>query len=121
MLFAYLQLGPGTGLAAAIGYLVVNTLMGNVIEPRVMGRGMGLSTLVVFLSLIFWGWVLGPVGMLLSVPLTVILKRALELQEGTRWIGVLLGPELAPVQEPAAATSQLPRAEMPATPTSDKS
>jgi hypothetical protein len=59
--------------------------------------------------------------MLLSVPLTVILKRALELQEGTRWIGVLLGPELAPVQEPAAATSQLPRAEMPATPTSDKS
>jgi predicted PurR-regulated permease PerM len=117
VLFAYLQLGPGTGLAAAIGYLVVNTLMGNVIEPRVMGRGMGLSTLVVFLSLVFWGWVLGPVGMLLSVPLTVILKRALELQENTRWIGVLLGPELPPVQETPAAPSQLPTAEMPATPT----
>ena len=114
VLFAYLQLGPGTGLAAAIGYLVVNTLMGNVIEPRVMGRGMGLSTLVVFLSLVFWGWVLGPVGMLLSVPLTVILKRALELRENTRWIGVLLGPELAPVP---AAPSQPPTAEMPTTPT----
>ncbi|MEE9578237.1 MAG: AI-2E family transporter [Gemmatimonadota bacterium] len=117
VLFSYLQLGPGTGLAAAIGYLVVNMLIGNVIEPRVMGRGMGLSTLIVFLSLVFWGWVLGPVGMLLSVPLTVILKRALELQESTRWIGVLLGPELAPVQETPAAPSQLPAAEMPATPT----
>ena len=99
ILFSYLQLGPGTALAAAIGYLVVNTLMGNVIEPRVMGRGMGLSTLVVFLSLVFWGWVLGPVGMLLSVPLTVISKRALELQESTRWIAVLLGPEVAAVQQ----------------------
>lgn len=102
ILFSYLQLGPGAGLAAAIGYLVVNTLMGNVIEPRVMGRGMGLSTLVVFLSLVFWGWVLGPVGMLLSVPLTVILKRGLELREGTRWIAVLLGPELPPVEEATA-------------------
>ncbi len=118
VLFAYLQLGPGTALAAAIGYLVVNTLMGNVIEPRVMGRGMGLSTLVVFVSLVFWGWVLGPVGMLLSVPLTVILKRALELQESTRWIGVLLGPELAPVQEASAAPSQPPTQDTPpATPT----
>ncbi len=92
VLFSFLQLGPGAGLAAGIGYLVVNTLMGNVIEPRVMGLGMGLSTLVVFLSLVFWGWVLGPIGMLLSVPLTVILKRALELQDSTRWIGILLGP-----------------------------
>ncbi|UCG76315.1 MAG: AI-2E family transporter [Gemmatimonadota bacterium] len=98
VLFAYLQLGPGTGVAAALGYVVVNTLMGNLIEPRVMGRGVGLSTLVVFLSLIFWGWVLGPVGMLLSVPLTVILKIALGLQKNTRWIAVLLGPE-RPVRE----------------------
>lgn len=117
VLFADLQLGPGTGLAAAIGYLVVNTLMGNVIEPRVMGRGMGLSTLVVFLSLVFWGWVLGPVGMLLSVPLTVILKRALELQESTRWIGVLLGPELAAAREASAPTSREPTSEAAANPT----
>jgi predicted PurR-regulated permease PerM len=110
VLFAFLQLGPGAGLAAALGYLVVNTLMGNVVEPRVMGRGMGLSTLVVFLSLIFWGWVLGPIGMLLSVPLTVILKRALELQDSTRWIGILLGPAMPagtpvalPVTEEASA------------------
>lgn len=95
LLLAMVQIGPGTALAAASGYIVVNVIMGNVIEPRFMGRGVGLSTLVVFISLVFWGWVLGPVGMLLSVPLTMIVKLALEAREDTRWIAVLLGPNIA--------------------------
>lgn len=93
VLLAVAELGPGSALLILLGYLVINTVIGNVIEPRVMGRKLGLSPLVVFLSLIFWGWVWGPAGMLLSVPLTVMVKIILEGQDGTRWIGVLLGPE----------------------------
>lgn len=93
VLLTVIQLGPMSALWVALGYLVVNILFGNVIEPRFMGRGLGLSTLVVFLSLVFWGWVLGPVGMLLSVPLTMTLKIALDGSEETRWIAIMLGPE----------------------------
>lgn len=93
VLLALIEFGGGTALLTAGGYLFVNTLFGNFIEPRVMGRGLGLSTLVVFLSLFFWGWVLGPVGVLLSVPLTMVFKIALNSSEETRWIAILLGSE----------------------------
>ena len=92
------------GVGAAIiagGYLGINTLMGNVIEPRFMGRGLGLSTLVVFLSLVFWGWLLGTVGMLLSVPLTMIVKIALESSRSAGWVSVMLSDSES-VEESAA-------------------
>jgi len=93
VLMALIQLGSGTALAVAIGYVFVNIVIGNIIEPKFMGRGVGLSTLVVFISLVFWGWILGPVGMLLSVPLTMTLKIALETNDKSKWISILLGPE----------------------------
>ena len=93
VLLALVQLGGGSALLVATGYLVVNTLVGNVWEPRIMGKGLGLSTLVVFLSLIFWGWVFGAIGMFLSVPFTMIAKIFLENDEKTQWIAILLGSE----------------------------
>jgi AI-2 transport protein TqsA len=91
VLLALIQLGPLAAGIAALGFLIVNILVGSVIEPRVMGQGIGLSALVVFLSLAFWGWVLGPVGMLLSVPLTMGVKIALSGGESTKWLSILLG------------------------------
>jgi len=102
VLLAWLQLGTPHALGVAGGYMAVNIVAGNILEPRYMGRGLGLSTLVVFLSLVFWGWVLGTVGMLLSVPLTMALKIALEANESTRWLAVMLGPAHVAAPAPKA-------------------
>lgn len=91
VLLSLVQLGVPDAVITAIGFLLVNVIVGNGMEPRIMGRGLDLSALVVFLSLVFWGWVLGSVGMLLSVPLTMTVKIALESFEETRWLGVMLG------------------------------
>ncbi len=96
VVLALVQGGVTQTLLVMAGYAVVNIGIGTFAEPRFMGRGLGLSTLVVFLSLVFWGWVLGPVGMLLSVPLTITAKIALDSNADTRWMAVMLGPRVAP-------------------------
>jgi predicted PurR-regulated permease PerM len=93
VLLAFIQLGIGSAVMAAAGYMAVNFILDIVIETRLMGHRLGLSTLIVFLSLIFWGSLLGPVGMVLCIPLTMTLKFACENNKGTQWIAVLLGPE----------------------------
>jgi len=95
VLLALIQLGGGSAALTAAGYLVIGTILGNIVEPKIMGRKFGMSTLVVFVSLIFWGYLLGLVGALLCVPLTMTLKLACEASEDTRWIAVLLGPEIS--------------------------
>lgn len=93
VLLALVQLGPGEAGATAVGFAAINVIFGNLVEPRLMGYGVGISPLIVFVGLVFWGWVFGPVGMLLSVPLTMTLKLALESDERTRWVAILLGSE----------------------------
>lgn len=93
VLLALVQLGIGEASATALGFVGINVLFGNLIEPRLMGYGVGISPMVVFIGLVLWGWIFGPVGMLLSVPLTMTLKLALESDERTRWAAILLGSE----------------------------
>lgn len=90
VLVALIQLGIGEAMVTATVFVVANTIFGNIVEPKLMGRSLGLSTLIVFLSLVFWGWVLGSVGMLLSIPLTMVVKIAFETRQQTRWVATLL-------------------------------
>lgn len=90
MLLGLIQVGVGHALIVAVGYILVNMAFGNLIEPNLLGRRLGLSTLVVILSLIFWGWVWGPVGALLAVPLTMVVKIMLENTADLKWVSILL-------------------------------
>jgi AI-2 transport protein TqsA len=91
VLFALIQLGLGGAVWTLGSFMLVNNVLGNFVEPRIMGKGLGLSTLVVFLSLIFWGFIFGTVGMFLSVPFTMTIKIILEQNEKTKWLAIILG------------------------------
>ena len=70
--------------------MVINISISNILEPKLMGRELGLSPLVIFFSLIFWGWLLGIVGMFLAVPITMTLKIAFDSNTSTHWLGILM-------------------------------
>ncbi len=112
VLLALIQYGGGSAVLTGAGYLVIGTILGNIVEPRIMGRRLGLSTLVVFVSLIFWGNLLGVIGALLCVPLTMTLKLACEASEGSRWITVLLGPAISPEGAPAGLSRRKKRVQV---------
>lgn len=103
VLLALIERGIWIALIAAAGYIVINLVLDYGIEKRLMGRKLGLSTLVVFLSLIFWEGLLGPIGAVLCIPLTMTLKFAFESNEKTLWIAVLLGPEYLTEKEQVEA------------------
>jgi AI-2 transport protein TqsA len=89
---ALLDRGSGSALAVAAGYLFINFSISNVVEPRILGRTMGLSPLVATVSMLAWGWLWGPMGALLAVPLMVIVRVAFENIEGMEWAAIWMGP-----------------------------
>ena len=107
VILAWIDHGTATALLVGLGYLAVNITLGNFLEPHLMGRRLGISTLVVFLSLVFWGWLWGPVGMLLSVPLTMILRIALENTQDLRWLAQLIAANARP-KEPVEEPTLMP-------------
>ncbi len=104
IVLSLIQFGtPAHAIAVGAGYLGINTLLGNMLEPYLMGRRLGLSTLVIILSLVFWGWVWGPIGAILAVPLTMVVKIMLENTEDLRWVAILL--DKSPPQAQSAEDS----------------
>jgi len=99
-LLALVELGPISAIFTIAAYLLVNTLIGNFLEPKMMGKNLGLSALIIFLSLIFWGWVLGLVGMLLATPLTITIKIVFDSMESTKHLGLMMGDDSAITELP---------------------
>jgi len=88
-LILYDNIWPAVGVL--IGYLAINVTLGNFLEPMVLGNRFGISTVVVILSVLFWGYVWGPVGMFLAVPLTMMVKVMLDNSTDLRWLSVMMG------------------------------
>jgi predicted PurR-regulated permease PerM len=79
-----------TTLVLIVLYVCINVGISNIIEPKFMGKELGLSPMVIFFSLILWGWVLGLVGMFLAVPITMTLKIAFDSDKSTKWLSILM-------------------------------
>ncbi|MBP7770119.1 MAG: AI-2E family transporter [Aliarcobacter sp.] len=90
ILLALLNLDLNTTIWVIAIYVVINISISNILEPKLMGKELGLSPLIIFFSLIFWGYILGIVGMFLAVPITMTLKIAFDSNLSTRWLGILM-------------------------------
>lgn len=116
-ILALLVAGFPNALLVAGGYLLINNFLGNFLEPMLVGRRFGISTLIVVISVVFWGWLWGPLGMLLAVPLTMVLKVILESSDEFRWIGIAISADQSPgsaekklleITPPSSATDASP-------------
>jgi predicted PurR-regulated permease PerM len=90
IILAMIDQGMMTALWVGLWYVTINMVIGNILEPRIMGKGLGLSALIIFLSMTLWGWVLGPTGMILSVPLTMAMQFLFAQYKETEWIALML-------------------------------
>lgn len=104
-ILALLVAGVPNAVLVAGGYLLINNFLGNFLEPILVGRRFGISTLVIVIAVMFWGWVWGPLGMLLAVPLTMVLKVIMDGSDDFRWIGVAISSDHP--RESAATTQRL--------------
>ncbi|HET9209719.1 MAG TPA: AI-2E family transporter [Thermoanaerobaculia bacterium] len=100
-IFLFLQFSPGMALLIAILNAVLQFVMGNAVEPRIMGSSLDLSPVLVLIALIFWGWLWGPWGMVLSVPITSAIKIICENVEPLHPVAVLMSGSLEHAKVPA--------------------
>jgi AI-2 transport protein TqsA len=90
LILAYAQYGLQTAIWVLIGYVVINGGVQNFIQPRIMGQGLKINPVVVFVGLFIWGYLLGGIGALLAVPLTLLVLTVMENFESTRMVAILM-------------------------------
>jgi predicted PurR-regulated permease PerM len=104
--------GVGSAVGVGIGYAIINFGLDNFLQPMLMGRKFGISGLVIVLSVLFWGWVWGPIGMFLAVPLTMMMKVILENTNEFRWISVAMAKKKVKHGEVVLETSEFADADI---------
>jgi predicted PurR-regulated permease PerM len=110
-LLALLDSGPVLMVWVIVVYSAINFVIQSIIQPKFVGDAVGLSVTVTFLSLVFWAWVIGALGALLAIPLTLLVKALLlDIDPSTRWADVLIGAPL-PTPVPEEETEPAPEAE----------
>lgn len=108
---ALITSGVPSAAIVAGGYLLINNVLGNFLEPMLVGRRFGISTLVIVIAVMFWGWVWGPLGMLMAVPITMMLKVVLEGSDEFRWISVAISADHSPEVIHQELLESVPKAE----------
>ena len=114
-LLALLDQGWATLLWVIVAYSVINFIIQSVIQPKVVGDTVGLSTTLTFLSLVIWAWLLGPLGAVLAIPLSLLVKALLlDAAPSTHWLAGLISGGPVPEEAPPAAPAEVPPDEVPA-------
>jgi len=98
-IMALLQFGPQQMLIVIVAFILINFLVDNVIKPRFIEEGVNISVAVTFISLIIWAWVLGPIGAILAVPMSMVVQAIFDSREDTRWVAYLMGSGSEPYQK----------------------
>ena len=99
--------GPSTMIAVIVLYCVLNLVIQSVIQPKVVGDAVGLTTTMSFLSLIIWAYLLGPLGAILAVPASLLFKAVLlDVDPAARWLQLFFGDEPDFSKKPKAAKSK---------------
>ncbi len=105
LILALILYGFWPALGVMVCYLVINIVIGNFVEPMLLGERFGISTVIVIISVLFWGFIWGPVGMLLAVPLTMLVKVMLDNSSDFQWVSALMGKGVPDVDDPGSSDS----------------
>ncbi|MBE2225239.1 MAG: AI-2E family transporter, partial [Anaerolineae bacterium] len=105
-ILAWAEFGAPTAFIVFLGFVLINGSVQNFVQPKLMGDNLNISPVIVFLSLFIWGWLLGGIGAILAVPLTLLILAVLESFEVTRGMVMLVRPAAASATEADEAEKQ---------------